>query len=174
MNVFTDVRNLAAQKISAQNHAANPQQSSGHIVGKVAPVRHFGRAGNRRAKRPNDGNESRYDDGLPAILFVELAGALQVALAEYQRIFPAIKCLARFPANPVADLVSADRAQGNEKQELRKMHLPGGGQHTGRDQQGIAGQKKSDEEARLDEDDDAHEQRAAPLNKALYVKQKMK
>ncbi len=54
------------------------------------------------------------------------------------------------------------------------MELPRGGKHTGGNQQGITGKKKSDEEARLDEDDDAHQQRAAPLDQALDVKQEMK
>ena len=53
------------------------------------------------------------------------------------------------------------------------MEVSGSGKDAGGDQQGIAGKKKSHEETRLDEDDHAYQQRAAPLNQALDVEQEV-
>src|SRR5579871_2365521 len=49
-----------------------------------------------------------------------------------------------------------------------------GREHACRHQQRIAGKKESDEKAGLDEDDDADEQRPAPLDQALHIEKEMK
>ena len=98
--------------------------SARHVVGKIAPVGHHCRAGHRRTKRPNDGNESRENHRLAAVFFVKLVRALQMPLAEDQRILAAVQGLPSFSADPVADLVSHDRAQGNEQQQFRNMEWP--------------------------------------------------
>src|SRR4029077_16665611 len=110
MNVFADVGDLPAKKIPAENHAPAPQKSSGHVVRKIAAVRHLCCTCHRRTKRPNDGNKTREDDGLAAIFLVELVSALQVAFAEDKRILAPIESLARLPTNPVANLVAHNRA----------------------------------------------------------------
>ena len=96
-----------------------------------------------------------------------------MALAKQERIFTAIKRLPRLSADPVADLIAHDRTEGNEEKQLCQIQVAGRRKNPRGDQQGIARQKKPHEEACLDEDDHAHQQRASPLNQALDVKEEM-
>jgi hypothetical protein len=100
--------------------------------------------------------------------------ALEMPLTKYERIFAPVQRLACLPADPVTDLVARNGAEGNEEQEFRDMKLSGGGKNASRDEQGITGKKKSNEETRFNENNDAHQQRAAPLDQALHVEQEMK
>jgi len=174
VNALANVRDDGTKRIAAQDHASDPQDAAGHVKRKIAPVRHPGRARYWRAERANDGDKAREDDGFAAVFFVELVGAFQMAPVKEEGIFTPIKGLARFVANPVADLVPHDRAQRDERQQMRQLKMSRGREDSSGDQKGIAGKKKPHEEARLNEDDRADQQRPAPLDQALNVKQEMK
>src|SRR5205807_5046017 len=117
--------------------------------------------------------KARQDHRLAAVFFIELMRPLQMALAEQERILTAIKRLACPPADPIANLVARDCAQGNEEEQFCKAEIAGRRKHARGNQQGIAGQEKSHEESCLNEDNRANQQRAAPFNQALNVKEEM-
>ncbi len=173
MDPLVNIRDHGAKKISAENHACNPQIAAGHIIGKIASVRHQGSAGHRRTKRSHNGNKPSENHRFPAILFIELVCAFQMALPENQGILAAIQRLTGFPANPIADLVAGNCAQRNQQHQFADMETPGSGENASRDQKGIAGEKKSYKKASLNENDHANQQRAAPLDQALNIEQKM-
>jgi hypothetical protein len=57
---------------------------------------------------------------------------------------------------------------------MGKAEVSGIGEDTRGDQEGIAGEKESDEEAGLNKNDCTYQSRAAPLDQALDVEQEMK
>jgi hypothetical protein len=97
-----------------------------------------------------------------------------VALPKHEGIFAAIQRLPGFPANPVPDLVSHNCAQRNQEKQFCEAEVTGGRKNARSDQQGIARQEESHEKTCFNEDNYADQQRTAPLNQALNVKEEMK
>jgi hypothetical protein len=90
--------------------------------------------------------------------------ALQMAAAEKQRIFATIQRWARRAPNPIAKLVAGNRAEdaGDEQPAKRNYILPR--ENAGSDKQGIARQKKSNEESCLNKNDGANQAGATPTD----------
>src|SRR5246127_4961614 len=101
------------EKITAQDHRAHPEDAAEDIENEVAGVGHSGGAGYRRAKRSDDGNEARQDDGPATIFFIEVMGALKMASPEKEGIFAPVQSGTGRAADPIADLVAYDGAQHN-------------------------------------------------------------
>ena len=55
---------------------------------------------------------------------VELAGALQMAPLEKQRILPAVQRAARLSADPVPQLVTGDAAHAGRYQQRKQIQMP--------------------------------------------------
>src|SRR5216684_228199 len=145
------------ERIAAQDHGAHPENAAEDIESEVTSVRHSGSAGYRRAERSNDGNEAGENHGAPAILFVKIMGALEMAFPKEERIFAAIQCRTGGPADPVADLVADDGAEHHGDKQPSQGDDAAGGKNARGDQQGISGKKKADEETGLNENDGANE-----------------
>lgn len=161
MDALADVGNRAAQGVTAENHGADPENSSKNVEGKIARIRHLRRAGDRGTERSNDGNEARENDGAAAIFFIEIMSALKVAAAEEKRVLAAVECSARGAADPVADLIAHNGAEHDgEEQPFERDHA-GGGKNAGGDEQGVTGQEEADKETGFDEDNRADERGAA-------------
>ena len=71
--------------------------------------------------------------------------------------------------DPVADLVAADRAERDQRQQRADIQDMRRGENARGDQQGIAGKKEAEEKAGLHKNDDADQKRPAPLDQALDV-----
>ena len=130
MNTLIDVWNEGTERIPAQNHAPDPQDSTYHIKSKIPAVGHHGSSGYRRAERPNDRHKPRENNRSCAVLLIEKARAFQMALTKDQRIFSAIKRLSGFSANPITHLIPDDCTKGNEDEQLGKVQVPRVGKDT--------------------------------------------
>src|SRR5580704_15805217 len=84
-------------------------------------------------------------------------------------IFAAKQAWTGFPSNEVAQLVSGDSAQSDQRKEPSQVQLSGAGKNSSRHQQGIAGQEKADEHPGFHEDDNANHERPAPIEQAADV-----
>ena len=102
VNLLVNVWNCAAEKVTGKNHSPDPQEPAENIVSQIVRVRHPGRAGYWRAERSDDGNETRHDDGLAAVLFIESMRAFEMALLEEPRILALIQALSHLAADKVA------------------------------------------------------------------------
>src|SRR5258708_11525106 len=149
------------KRIAAQDHGAHPEDAAEDIESEETGVGHSGGAGYRRAERSDNGNEARENHRAPAILFVKIMGALEMASPEEERIFAAIQCRACGPADPVADLVSHDRAEHHGDKQPSKGDDAARGKNACGDQEGISGKEKANEETSLNKNDCANE-RSAP------------
>ena|SRR5579863_4430086 len=145
MKVFINVWNSRARKVATQDHAADPEYATENVVGEVAEIRHLRRTGNGRTKCSNNWNEARKYDRPPAIFFVEIVGALQVTAAEEEGILPAVESGAGAAANPVAELISSNRAENSRYEKPAKRDDVLAGENPSGDQKGIAGEKEADE-----------------------------
>src|SRR5258708_28655215 len=90
------------KRIAAQDHGAHPEDAAEDIESEETGVGHSGGAGYRRAERSDNGNEARENHRAPAILFVKIMGALEMASPEEERSFAAIQTRAARPADPAA------------------------------------------------------------------------
>jgi len=76
VNALAYVGNGTAQSVAAENHGADPEDSTEDIKCEVAGIGHLGGAGNRRTKGSDDRNEASQDDGSAAVFFVEIVSTL--------------------------------------------------------------------------------------------------
>src|SRR6266849_2914327 len=106
MNALADVGNRASKGVAAEDHRANPQNTSTNVEEEIAGIRHFRSAGDRRTERSNDRDEAREDHGAAAIFFVEIMSTLKMAAAEEERVLAAIESHARGAADPIANLIA--------------------------------------------------------------------
>jgi hypothetical protein len=169
MDAALYVGDFSAQRITPHDHAANPQESAEDVKNQISRIAHLRSPGDGRAEGPHNGNKARDDDGLWAVLFVELVRALQVLLLEKARILAAVQTLPRFAADEIAQLVACYGAQARWHEEPGKPDLARSRKHPRRHQKGISGEKKPHEEARLDENYRAYHQRPARLYQVLDV-----
>ena len=137
MYARADVRNRSAQSVAAEDHGADPKNSPTHVKGNVIEVGHPCSAGDGRAKRSNNGNEARENDGPAAIFFIEVMGALKVAAPEEERVFAAVKSRTRRAANPVANLIAYDGAKHDGQEKPLQGDDASSGENSGGYQQGI-------------------------------------
>jgi len=169
VNALADVGNGPSEEVAAENHCADPKNAAENVVDEVTGVRHLRSAGDGRAKRANDGDEARENDRFSAISFIEVVGALEMALAEEERVLALVQRGARGAANPVANLVADNGAEHNRQENPFQRNDTRGGKDAGRDEQGIAGKEKANKEPGFDEDNKANEKRSTGANYSFDI-----
>src|SRR5712691_2288954 len=120
VDALVDVGDGAAEKVAAENHASDPEDSPKDVIAEIPRVRHLSGAGDRRAESPDDGNKASQDDRLSAVLFIEIVGAPQMAAAEKEGIFAAVQGVSGAASNPITELVAGDGAQGHQCHQGQK------------------------------------------------------
>jgi hypothetical protein len=164
VDVLGNIRNEMAQGKAPQDGCANPEDAANSIEQQITGVGHFGGAGNGRAERSNNGNKTREDDRPAAVLFVEIVGALEMAAAEKERIFAAVKGSACGAANPVPDLVTGNGAKHDRKQKPLEWNNACGGKDTCGDEKRVARKKKANKKTGFYKDDRANKRSASRAN----------
>src|ERR1700730_17173304 len=156
MDALADVGNGAAEQGAAENHGADPQDTAENIVSEVGRISHAGGSRYRRAESAHDGNEAGEDDGFAPVLFIKIVGPLQMAAAKEERLLAGVQSGTGGAADPVADLISQNRAKHYRKQQPLQGDYPGGGKNPGSHQQRITGQEKADKKTGFDKYDQAN------------------
>jgi len=174
VNPLADVRNGTPEEVPAENHRANPKNAAESVVDQVTGIRHPRSAGNRWTKGANDGDEARENDGFSAIGFIEVVCALEMALAEEERVFAIVQRGACGATDPIANLVADDGAEHNRQQKPLQGNDTRGGKDAGGHEQGIAGEEEADKEAGFDQNDQADEQSSAGANYSFDIVDGMK
>src|SRR5271156_3086478 len=131
-----------SQRVAAEDHGANPEDAAKNVEEQIAGVRHFCGASHRWAKRSNDGHETREYHSAATIFLVELVGTLEMAAAEKERVFAAVKGSAGRTANPVANLITGDGAKHDREQKPLEGNDAGVGENACGDQKRVARKKK--------------------------------
>lgn len=161
VDVLADVGNEMAKRITTENRGPNPEDATKSVEKQIARVGHSCGTRDRGTERSNDGNEARENYGPASVFLVENMGALEMAAAEKQGIFAAIKGRASGAANPIADLITYDSAEHHRKQKPLERNDPCVGENARGDQKRITGKKKADKETGFDKDDGADERSAS-------------
>ena len=169
MDALVDVGDGAAEKVPAENHASDPEDSPKDVVAEIPRVRHLSGAGDRRAESPDDGNKASQDDRLSAVLFIEIVGAAQMAAAEKEGIFAAVQGISGAASNPITKLVAGDGAQGHQGQKRSNGKVAGAGKNACGYKEGITGKEEADEETGFNKNNEANQKRAAPPNQSFDV-----
>ena len=172
MNALANVGNQVTEKIATQNHASYPQDAARYVVSEITGVRHGGGAGHGGTKGSNDRDESGEDDGLAAVLFVEISRAFEMASFEEERVFAFIKRSAGSAPNPVANLITHDGAEHRREKHFGERDVPCGGKDSRGYQEGVAGKKETNEKAGLDENNHANDERSpwtSLMNQSLNI-----
>ena len=105
-----------AKEVTEESEDGHPDHPAYDVIAFETPVGHLPNAGHKRRERAYDGNESRQDDGLPAVLFVELMGALQVFLVQEPHVFSAKHFWSNVVSYPVVHCISHN-SRNAEKDE---------------------------------------------------------
>ncbi len=82
MNAAAEVWHQFADGVPAEDHAADPEDATSDVIGKVLVIAHLCGAGDGRAKRADDWDEAGKDNGFAAIGSVELVRAVKVLALE--------------------------------------------------------------------------------------------
>lgn len=150
--VAVDIRNEAAQVVAGQRDADPPGQAADDVIGNELGIGHAPHPGEYGGKRPDDRHEAGQDNGLAAVLLVELLGALEVMFMEEQRFLPLEDLPAHPVAEPIAHRVACDGGDKGDYTQRHDVKNALGGQETRREEQTIPGQEKADQEARFGKD----------------------
>src|SRR3954464_14925244 len=67
-DVLVDSGNVAAQKITDEQHAPYPEHAADNVVPRITAVLHLPNSGYNRDKGADDGHKSRKDDRPAAVL----------------------------------------------------------------------------------------------------------
>src|SRR3981081_4405366 len=102
--MFIDVGDRTAQEVASQDGAEYPENPAQNVESKISAVGHSRRPRHGGAKRPHHGNESRDDDRLHPVLFVELVRPREVTLLEVKRISAAVERLSSFAPHEIVEL----------------------------------------------------------------------
>src|SRR5262249_32265763 len=108
-----------AESIAGDNEEPDPRRGAGDIEEAESAVWHLADARDERRERPNDRHETRENDRLAAVLFVERLRADEVLLVEEQRRL----ALERARPDAVADRV-IDRVPEHGGDEEEQHHRP--------------------------------------------------
>src|ERR1700739_129934 len=164
MNFLADVGNRTAEEISAQDHGADPENSTEDVAAQVLRVRHPGRPGDWRAKRTHNGDKARENNCSATILFIELVGALQVTTPKKEGVLALVQCRTGASSYPVTHLVATNRAQNSgAEQPFQGEESPGGEDACGYEQR-ITRKKETREQAGFYKNDGADKSGAPRLN----------
>jgi len=152
MEILADVGDARTQKIAAQNHATNPKYTAKHVKKQIPRVGHSRGAGNGRTKRADNGDEAGQDYSSAAVLLVEIVRALQMTAAKQKRVFAFVEGRTGAASDPIAQLIAGDGAKHSGDEQPVKRNYLLTGKYACRDQQGIAREKKANEQAGLDKE----------------------
>src|SRR5687767_8533552 len=117
-DVPIDPGHPAAEEVAGEQHGPYPEQAAEDVVEHEVPIPHLGDPRHDRRKRANDWHESRENDRLATMLFVELVGPVQVLLVEEAGVLPGEDAGTGLSPDVVADLVARDRGDRKEKAEV--------------------------------------------------------
>src|SRR5260370_12032217 len=96
-----------AQQIAEHGHAEHPSDPTEYVEGNEAGVVHPSYTGDEGSERTDDGHESRVDDGLAAVLFVEGVGAVQMLAAKPAGIRTAEDGWSGAPAQRISERIAS-------------------------------------------------------------------
>jgi len=97
-----------------------------------------------------------------------------MALTEEERILAFVQRGSSGATNPVANLVADDGAEHHRQENPSQRDDAGGGKDAGRNEQGIAGEKKTNKEAGFDKNNQADEQGSAGSDYSFDIVDGMK
>lgn len=169
MDALADIWDGTSEKIAPENHGANPEDAAEDIVNEVTRIRHLRSACDWRTKGANDGHEAHQNNRFAAIGFIELVGALEMALVEEKRVFATIESGTCGATNPIADLVADDGAKHNWQQNPFQGNDARGRKNARGNQQGITREKKANKEAGFHENDQTDKQRSTGANYSFDI-----
>ncbi len=170
MNFFIDSRNTASEKETSQSHTANPKNSADDVEGQEFHVTHFSDAGYGRSKSPYNRHKARKNNGLGTMFLVKGMCFFNVTALKKEGII----FFKKLGPDPVADCIAGGIAQNScDTQESDQIFNPQGlienAQEAGSDQEGIAGQKKADQQTRFGEHNNKENRVSAPADQVLHI-----
>ena len=107
---------------------------------------HVGHAGNKRRERAHHRHEAGQNDGLAAMLFEKVVGAVQGVLVD-PAVIVGEHALADHFANPVVEGVAGDGGGDQQRHQQPVIHFTGCTKRTGNEKKGIARKKEQDHQA---------------------------
>src|SRR6266542_1720214 len=167
VHVLGDVGHGAAEGEATQAHGGDPADAAHHVVGEEAAILHGAHPGQYGGEGADDGHEAGDDDGLGAVLLVEVPGALHVLGIEEERFLADEDARTQSGPDGVAHAVPDDGGGHEEHVDPPDIEMAGRREQPRGDEQRIAGEEAADEEARLREDDGDKEDIAAPLDERV-------
>ncbi len=170
MDLFFDMRDRAAQGKSQKCHAHDPAESSQDAESEEFPVTHVADTGDGRGEGPDDRDKAGQDERFGAVFIVKVLRAFQMVLVEEKGIFSAKKPRSEVIAEPVAGVIAGDSGYGEQgNEDLDTKRALDRGKESGGHKQGISGEEKSGEQARLGINDDRQDKIAAPAYQFFKV-----
>ena len=147
------IRNSAAEEVAEEGETGTPQDAARDVVGEKCGIAHPADAGEDRREGAHDGYESREHYGACAMFGVEQLRALKMPFVEEQRIFAREERRADLRAKPIPGLIAEDRSQRQERDKEPDVEQAAPRKQSGREQQAVAREEKTEEEPRFREHD---------------------
>ena len=152
-NTPRELLDQTAEKITGEQHTDDPEKPAENIVKQELAIRHLRSTRDNRGERADDGNKAGDNDSFAAVLFVKRMRLFNMLRIKNSRFLAREQRLAHFFAGQITDRVADDGGDEQRNHQNGEIHFSGGSEKSGDDEQGIAGQKKSDCQARFGEND---------------------
>ena len=171
----------AAEEVAQQHEDCGPRNTADDVEQQEFAVVHVPETCKERHERADEREETTQEDRQRAVLVNKAFGFLD-ALGRHRLDAPGIDdVLAEFATDPIVARIAQDRRHPHHRKQQRQVQAAAiGREQTRREQERITGQKRHDNHAGLDEDDQedgdvrAHAERGNPFgNEAARVLQQV-
>lgn len=169
MDLFFDVGNHPAEKVTGKSHAHDPEDAAKNVVGNETPVLHFSHTGHNRSESSQDRDKAGDENGESTILIIKFLGGNKMFAVKEKRVFAGKNHRPALEPDAVANRVAENSGQTEHNVESPQIQISPGGENPCGDQQRIAGQKKTHEQTGLGKDNDRQGQQAANPNERFDV-----
>ena len=153
-NILLDERNIA-EEVPGNRDTARPDKRTHAAEDQETAQVHAANAGNRSDEGADDWHKPRHHDRPGTVFVKERMGFINVDLLEQLAIGSAEERRARLGADPIADRVTSECRDDEEQAGKPDIEVDEtlGNEQTRDEEQGIARQKESDQQAALGKND---------------------
>jgi len=154
---------------AGQHCARSPAHAAEHVEHDEGAPRHVGHARHDRGEGPHDGDEPGQHDGPRPVAGEVVASQVEVTLTEEPGVGAAEQRGTHPPSEEVPHLIAGHRGHRAADHEGKQCQVALGGEQAGGEEQRVAGQEESGQQARLGEDDGQNPDRPEGFDQILGV-----
>ena len=166
------IGNVPTDKVAKECRPAGPRDGAENIVEEKYFVAHVSDTCKDRGEGASNRDEACEKDSRSSVPFEKVVCELYMLLFEKSRVCALINRFADVGAKPVACVVSEDGSQKEERHEYPYVEYLDRGEHARDKKETCPGEKKAEEDARFEKNNDKEARIAKELHKCGEIKGK--